>query len=99
MIILMKGFNGRECVAKAHVTESRVDTLSVRNSTLGLRPTLPPYNSYQEIDMSGGWPGEELHTFEMEFIPALEKVICHEIRIAVIPDCSDPKIYTVNPEK
>lgn len=47
--------------------------------------------------IGGLYRGEELHTFEDEFIPELRKTICHPIRIAVLAQDGE-QIYKVVPE-
>jgi hypothetical protein len=47
---------------------------------------------------SGLWGGEEVADFEDEIIPLLEKVICHQVRIAVIGE-SGEKIFTIESKK
>jgi len=49
--------------------------------------------------IGGLYAGEELHTFEFDLIPQLEKVICHKIRIAVLSDTGGNKIFIVRPQK
>ena len=40
--------------------------------------------------------GEEIEAFEFDFIPKLEKVICHPMQIAVIPDSDcDAVVFNV----
>jgi len=46
--------------------------------------------------IGGLYPGEELVTFEYEFIPQIKEVICHELRIAVVAQCGE-KIFTIDP--
>lgn len=43
--------------------------------------------------------GEETSTFVYEIIPDLEQLICHQVRIAVIPESGNGEILTANPIK
>lgn len=47
--------------------------------------------------IGGTWPGNEFFIMEEEIIPELEKVICRDLRIAVISDCDGERFYTVSP--
>ena len=63
---------------------------------------IPPWSPDQkELPIIAGkigglYEGEELHTFEFEFIPKLESLICHKIRIAVLAETGE-KIFTAFP--
>lgn len=46
--------------------------------------------------IGGLYSGEELHMFESEILPELERVICHPMRIAVLAENGE-KIFTVAP--
>ena len=46
--------------------------------------------------IGGSYPSEEIDTFEFEFIPELEKTICHPLRIAVLAEVGE-KIFFVEP--
>ena len=47
--------------------------------------------------IGGSYEGEGLTTFELELIPKLEELICHQVRIAVLSDSGGDKIFIVNP--
>lgn len=47
--------------------------------------------------IGGLYPGEELDDFRNEFIPALEKLICHTVRIAVLAE-EGSEIFTIEPK-
>ena len=44
--------------------------------------------------IGGLWPGEELFTFDYCLRDAIENVICHEVKIAVLADCGEGSIFT-----
>lgn len=46
--------------------------------------------------VGGLYEGEELHDFECDYIPRLEKVICHPLRVAVLADRGE-QIFIVKP--
>ena len=46
--------------------------------------------------VGGLYRGEELDTFEHELVPALEAVLCHQMRIAVLAEGGE-RIFTVMP--
>lgn len=46
--------------------------------------------------IGGLYPGEELHTFEIEFIPQIKSLICHDIRIAVLAEQGE-RIFKITP--
>lgn len=46
--------------------------------------------------IGGTYPGDELDTFMLEFIPKIKKVICHDVRIAVLGD-SGEQIFKITP--
>ena len=46
--------------------------------------------------IGGLYRGEELHTFEFEFVPNLEKLVCHPVRIAVLAE-EWQAFFTVRP--
>ena len=48
--------------------------------------------------IGGLYSGEELHTFEFEFIPKIAEKICHPIRIAVLVDNGE-KIFKIKPNR
>jgi len=48
--------------------------------------------------IGGLYAGEELNTFEFEFIPEIENSICHVIRIAVLAEKGE-KIFKISPNK
>lgn len=48
--------------------------------------------------IGGLFSGEELHTFEFELGPALAKVICHPLRIAVLAE-SGEQIFAIAPTR
>lgn len=48
--------------------------------------------------IGGGYGGEELHTFEFELMPEIEKLICHPVRVSVLAEVGS-QIFTVNPTK
>ena len=47
--------------------------------------------------IGGSYAGEELIDFETNYIQELEKSICHPLRIAVICDSADERIFNVFP--
>ena len=47
--------------------------------------------------IGGLYGGEELHSFEFEFIPKIKKLICHEIRIAVLAETGE-RIFRITPQ-
>ena len=47
--------------------------------------------------VGGGYSNEEFVTFETEYVPDLEAVLCHPLRIAVLADTVGERIYTVEP--
>ena len=51
--------------------------------------------------IGGLYKNEELNTFELELVPALEKVLCkgHGIRIAVLTDGGASKVVCANSKK
>jgi len=51
--------------------------------------------------IGGLYENEELYTFESEFKPKLEKVLCkdHGIRIAILPDSGESKVMYVSSKK
>jgi len=48
-------------------------------------------------EIGGLYPGEELDVFESEFLPELEKELCHEMRIAVLAETGE-RIFTIVPK-
>jgi len=48
--------------------------------------------------IGGLYSGEELNTFEFEFVPEIKKTICHPIRIAVIADEGE-RIFKISPNQ
>ena len=46
--------------------------------------------------IGGAYTGEELVDMEMKYIPAIEKTICHNIRIAVLAE-SGERIFVAHP--
>jgi hypothetical protein len=48
--------------------------------------------------VGGTYSGEEVSDFEHHYVPALEKVLCHEMRIAVLAEVGQ-RIFTVIPDK
>jgi hypothetical protein len=49
--------------------------------------------------VGGSYPGEELHTFDSEFRDALEPLLCHELRVAVLSDTGGQEFFTFLPRK
>jgi len=45
-----------------------------------------------------GWPGGETFAFETEILPDLNKSVCHEVRVVVIPEFGEPKTFVARPE-
>lgn len=65
--------------------------------------TIIPSWCKQEIPIIAGKIGSlviggEFLTFEMEIIPQLEEVICHDMRIAVLSDSGGDKIFNIKPK-
>ena len=72
--------------------------------------TVPHWNpNSEELPIIAGkigglYEGEEIHTFESEFISKLEKVICHNIRIAILAETGEmiitamPTLATIESE-
>jgi len=48
--------------------------------------------------IGGLYPGEELFTFELEFIPKIKSLICHEVRIAVLAETGE-RIFKITPDQ
>ena len=48
--------------------------------------------------IGGLYPGEELDRFEVYFVPEIESLICHTVRIAVLAE-SGEKIFKIKPIK
>lgn len=46
--------------------------------------------------VGASYSGEEIHDFEFEYGPALAKVVCHPLRIAVLAE-SGQEIMTITP--
>lgn len=46
--------------------------------------------------IGGLYAGEEINAFESEYIPQLERYLCHELRIAVLAE-SGERIFIVRP--
>lgn len=46
--------------------------------------------------IGGLYPGEEIDTFENEFVPKLEGSICHPLRVAVLAEKGE-RIFVVTP--
>lgn len=68
---------------------------------------IPSWEKRQKLPIVAGkigglYSGEELNTFEYELNKKLAKVICHPLRIAVLPDScikDEGKIFVIMPEK
>ncbi len=46
--------------------------------------------------IGGLYAGEALHDFEAEYLPSLEALICHPMRVAVLAEAGQ-KIFTATP--
>ena len=49
--------------------------------------------------IGGLYSGEEIDTFEYEFIPKIRERICHKVTIAVISEMGGSKIFEIEPVK
>ena len=47
--------------------------------------------------IGGSYPGDEIDTFACDFIPKIDKVICHDVRIAVLGE-SGEQIFRITPK-
>jgi len=45
------------------------------------------------------WMGGETVAFETEILPELNMVVCHEVRIVVIPESGEPRTFVAMPEE
>lgn len=75
-------------------------SILIRNEKYLNSTTTPHWHSKETPIIAGKigglYSGEELHIFEFEYIPKLEKLLCHEMRIAVLAEEGE-KIFTVIP--
>ena len=49
--------------------------------------------------IGGLYSGEELVSFEQEYMPVLSGAICHPVRVAVISDTGGARLFTVAPRE
>lgn len=64
---------------------------------------IPGWGNTDEITIIAGkvggeYPGGELALFSNELIPQLEALICHEVRIAVLPESGTAEIMVAHPK-
>ncbi len=48
--------------------------------------------------LGASWSRQELHDFECFIVPEIEKVICHQLRVAVLAEEGE-EIYFINPKR
>ena len=49
--------------------------------------------------VGGLYGGEELHVFEFSLIPALSKLVCHRVAVAVLSDSGHHAIFVADPSQ
>jgi len=71
-------------------------------ATIVLEPVTEHVTTHKKYSFISGllrgvYSGEEIDVFAGEFIPKLEKVLCHKLRVAVLAEEGE-KIFTVKPK-
>lgn len=82
-------------VAKKHLLGNGKFLCSIVMPGWGDTDTLPIIGG----KIGGLGAGDEKLDMQLEFIPAIEKEICHKITIAVIPDDGEPEFFVAEPRK
>jgi len=72
------------------------------STTIPCYPTAAGDHLERELPIVAGKIGglygaEELDIFRYKLIPALQRILCHPIRIAVLPDVGEGEIFTAKP--